>query len=80
MVYRVKKTLGRAKQPATDALKTALKIAIWKTTEENGDLIGNRIIDEITKSQKVDHTIITKQLKMKKKILDLIEKYQEKDL
>ena len=44
-----KKRLDHAKQSATDALKTASKRAIQKTT---GGLIGNKIADKITKISK----------------------------
>ena len=37
------------KQSATDALKTDSKRAIQEKAETNGDLIGNRIADIITK-------------------------------
>ena len=37
-----------AKKFATDAIKTASKIAIQKTAEATGDLIGNKIADKIT--------------------------------
>ena len=43
------KFLDHAKQSATDALKTTPKIAIQKTTEETGDLTGNKNSDKITK-------------------------------
>ena len=38
-----------AKQPATDAFKTAPKKAIRETDEANGNLIDNKIADQITK-------------------------------
>ena len=43
------KFLDRIKQSATDALKTASKRAIQKSTEATDDLIGNKIDDRITK-------------------------------
>ena len=43
------KLLDHAKQSATDAFKTTSKIAIQKTAEPNGDLIGNKIAKKITK-------------------------------
>ena len=44
------KLLDRLKESATDALKTASKRSIQKNkTEATGGLIGNKIIDEITK-------------------------------
>ena len=39
------KLLHRAKQSATDKLKTSSKRVIQKTKEANGDLIGNKIAD-----------------------------------
>ena len=44
------KILDHCKQSATDAFKTTSKIAIQKTAEATGDLIGNKIADAITKS------------------------------
>ena len=47
-------------------------------------LIGNKITDKITKVTteftEVHHRIVQKQLKVKQKIKDLIEKYQNKDI
>ena len=43
------KLLDRVKQSATDALKTASKIAIQKTAEATGVLSGNKIANKITK-------------------------------
>ena len=42
------KLLDSAKKPTTDAIKTASKRVIQKTAEATGDLIGNKIADEIT--------------------------------
>ena len=50
MVNTVKKRLDHAKQSATDTFKTASKIAIQETAEATGDLIGNKIDNEVTKS------------------------------
>ena len=41
--------LDHAKKSATDALKTASKIAIQKAEETTSDLIGNKIANRITK-------------------------------
>ena len=41
------KRLDSAKKSTTDAIKTASKRAIQKTTEATGDLIGNKIADKI---------------------------------
>ena len=43
------KRLDRAKQSATNALKTVLKRLIQKTAEATGDLIDNKIADKIMK-------------------------------
>ena len=40
-------SLDHAKQSATDALKTASKRVIQKTPEATGDLIGNKIVEEV---------------------------------
>ena len=40
--------IDSAKKSATDAFKIASKRAIQKTAEAAGDLIGNKIADEIT--------------------------------
>ena len=44
--------LGHARQSAADALKTSPKRVIQKTTEAIGDLIDNKIADEIKKISK----------------------------
>ena len=44
--------LDSAKKPATDAIKTASKIAIQKTEEASSHFIGNRIADKITNLEK----------------------------
>ena len=46
------KLLDSAKKSTTDAIKAASKRAIQKTAEATGDLIGNKIVDKITVSQK----------------------------
>ena len=46
------KPLDSAKKSTTDAIKTASKRAIQKTTEVTGDLIGNKIPDKITSVSK----------------------------
>ena len=46
------KPLDSAKKSTTDAIKTASKRAIQKTTEATGDLIGNEIADKITSVSK----------------------------
>ena len=42
------KLLDSAKEPTTDAIKTASKMAIKKTAEATWDLIGNKVADKIT--------------------------------
>ena len=42
------KTFDSAKRSTTDAIKTASKRAIQKTSEATGDLIGNKIADKTT--------------------------------
>ena len=44
--------LDHAKQSTADAFKTASKRAIQKTAEATSDLIGNKIVDRITKVSK----------------------------
>ena len=43
-----KNILIAQKKSTTDAIKTTSKIAIQKTAEATGDLIGNKIADKIT--------------------------------
>ena len=47
------KLLDHAKQSDTEALKTASKRAIQKTSEGTCDLIGNEIADKITRAIKI---------------------------
>ena len=44
------KLLDSAKNSTTDGIKTTSKRAIQKTAEATGDLIGNKIVDKITKA------------------------------
>ena len=46
------KLIHSAKKSATDAMITASKRAIEKSAEATGDLIGNKIADEITSVSK----------------------------
>ena len=46
------KLVDSAKKSATDALKTASKRAIQKTSEATGDLVGNKNADKITSYSK----------------------------
>ena len=52
----VQKLLDSAKKSTTDAIKPASKIAIQKTAEATGDLIGNEIADKITSVSKKSPT------------------------
>ena len=47
-----KKLLDNAKKSTTDAVKTASKREIQKTTEATSNLIGNKIADKITSVSK----------------------------
>ena len=49
------KLVDTAKKSATDAIMTASKRAIQKTAEATGDLIGNKIADNITRASKKSH-------------------------
>ena len=46
------KLLDSAKKSTTNAIKAASNRAIQKAVEANGDLIGNKIPDKITKASK----------------------------
>ena len=50
------KLLDSAKKSKTDAMKTASKRAIQKEAEATGDLIGNKIADDITSVSKKSST------------------------
>ena len=52
MCNKYGKKLDTAKKCAIDAIKTASKRAIQKTTEATGDLVGNKIADKITSVSK----------------------------
>ena len=51
-----KKLVDTAKKSTTDAIKTASKRAIQKTSEATGDLVGNKIADKITNVSKKSTT------------------------
>ena len=70
-----RKLLHHAKQSAPDALKTTSKWVVQKTAEATEYLIGNKIVDRITKFWKIYHKIIQKQLTM-----SMIKKYLNKDM
>ena len=67
------KHFNHAKQSTTDALKTISKRAIQKTPEATSDLIENKIADKITRVSKAFSQ------NNSEKILNMIEKYIEKD-
>ena len=51
------KLLNNAKKFTTDAIKTASKrVVILKTAEASGDLVDNKIADEITSASKKLHS------------------------
>ena len=56
-------------------LKLLRKKQLKKTAEASSDLIGNKIADRITKSQKLRNRIIQKQLQM-----SMIIKYLKKNV
>ena len=43
------------------------------------NLIGNKIIDKIQKSQELQHQIVPNKLKVKQKIQDFIKEYLKND-
>ena len=47
-----KKLVDTAKKSATDAIKATSKRVIQKTVEATGDLVGNKIADQITSVSK----------------------------
>ena len=57
-----KKLVDKAKKSATDAIKTASKRAIQKTTEATGDLARNKIANKITSFSKKSTQKSTKEL------------------
>ena len=69
------KLLDHAKQSATDALKTTWKRAIQKTAEATGDLIGNKIADNIIKVLRSSQRVVQKQLEAKQKCQKYIYVY-----
>ena len=72
------KLVDTARKSAADALQIAGKIAIQKTIEASGDLVGNFIADNITsiqENQQVNHTQIRLAMKYQKKDI-----YLQKDI
>ena len=68
------KIFDHVKHSATDVPKTGSKIAIQKTAEATGNFIGKKLLTKLQKYQDVHHSIVQKQLKLKQKMQDLIEK------
>ena len=66
------KLIDHAKQSTTDACKTSSKMAIQKTAGKLVIWLVKKLLTRLQKSRKLLH--------MKKKILELIEKYLEKDV
>ena len=52
----VKKFMDTATKTGIDAAKTASKQVFQKTAEARGDLIGNKIVEKITKSKEKEKT------------------------
>ena len=71
--------LDHAKQSATDGLQTPLKKAIQNRAKDTGDLTGNKLADKITKVLRTSPQNNSETVAKKGKIMDLIEKYLEKD-
>ena len=59
------KRLGSAEKYTTDAIKTASKRATQNTADPTGDLIGNRIVDEITGVSKSSKQLQSNELYLK---------------
>ena len=64
--------IDHAKQSATDTFKTSSKRAIQKTAGKLVIWLVKKLLTHLQKSRKLLH--------MKKKLLELIEKYLEKDV
>ena len=56
VINTVKNFLIQLKKSTTDAIETTSKIAIEKTAEATGDLIGNKIADKLTSVSTELHT------------------------
>ena len=61
------------KKSITDALKTTSETSIQKKSETNGNLVGNKVYNKITKVRKVHYRILQRQWEVKRK-------YQKKDI
>ena len=60
------KLLDHAKKSETDALKTTSRRVIQKAEEATGDLIGNKIANQITKYKKNCNKTIQRQLQIRR--------------
>ena len=56
------KLLHHVRQSATEALKTPSKRVIQKTAEATGNLVGNKIVEEVKKYRKLCNSVAQKQL------------------
>ena len=56
--------LDYVSQSATGALKTPSKRLIQKPAKATGNLVGNKVVEKIIKSQKLRNSIIQKQLQI----------------
>ena len=74
------KLLGLAEESSTDALKTVSKRATQNTAEVTGHLIRNNITGKITKVSRISLKNSQRQLQLKQKILNTINKYLKKDI
>ena len=55
----------------------------WKQEQKQKQLLiwlGKKLLIKLQNSQEIHHRMVQKQLKIKQKALDLIEKYQKKDI
>ena len=77
-INTVKNFFDTAKKSTTDAIKTASKRAIQKTTEETGDLISNKIANKMTSILKNYHRIIYRRHRNIKKKNTCLQKKDRK--
>ena len=71
--------LDHTKKSTTDAIKTASKKEIWRKAEAAGDLIGNKLLVKLLKSQELQQRLVQRHLQMNEKILNLIEEHGKKN-
>ena len=58
----IQNLLNHAEQSVKDEHKTASKTAIHKTTEATGDLIGSKIVNNITKVWRTSHRLVQRHI------------------